>query len=102
MKQSIFKKTIQDKTLGQISPYQKAILESYNLDKDIFALKLTDPATGKVHWFSKWVSPTHESTVYEYMKKKNLSIEDLEKMHIRIQSSNSIYDPKKERLKKGI
>jgi len=45
MKQSIFKKTIQDETLGQISPYQKAILESYNLDENIFALKLIDPAT---------------------------------------------------------
>jgi len=36
------------------------------------------------------------------MKKNNLSIEDLEKMHIKIQSSNSIYNPEKERLKKGV
>jgi len=96
MQNSIYKEDIVDENLGAISPFQKKILESYNLDKKIFGLRLKDHGTGKTFIFDRWSSTDGEENVYDYMKDKNLNMAALEKKYLEMNELNSIYDASKE------
>jgi hypothetical protein len=96
MKNSVHEKNIHDDNLGLISPFQQKILESFNLDKEIFALELKDPATNKVYIFDRWILTNGEKDLYQYMRDKNISMDELEKKYLQMDQKNSIYDVNKE------
>ena len=94
MQNSIHKQTIYDQRIGRkISPFQKNILDSYKLEKETFVLTLQDSITKEIHTFPRWESDNKEDvTVYDYMKNKNISIEELENQHKKILKANQKYD----------
>jgi flagellar biosynthesis chaperone FliJ len=94
MVNSIHKQNIYNHELDRyISPYQKKILESYKLDNNTFVLTLQDSVTKEIHTFPKWESAVKEDvTVYDCMKRKNITIEKLEIQYRRVIKANQKYD----------
>ena len=94
MVNSIHKQNIYNHELDRyISPYQKKILESYRLDENIFILTLQDNITKEIYNFAKWESAVKEDvTVYDYMKRNNITIEKLEIQYQRAIKANQEYD----------
>lgn len=97
MKNSIHKRDIMDLHLEEkISLFQKKILESYNLDTKIFALKLKDEATLEEYYFGRWSSGAGEETVYEYMKNNNFDMCSLERAYLKLHEKCNMHDARKE------
>ena len=94
MENSIHKQNIYDQRIGRkISLFQKNILDSYKLENETFVLSLQDSVTKEIHTFPRWESDNEEDiTVYDYMKNKNISIEELEDQHKKILKANQKYD----------
>jgi len=91
---SIHKLSIYNAPIGRyISPVQEKILDSYKLEEGIFTLTLQDEVTKEIYSFPRWES-TDESdiTVYDYMKNKNVTIEELEVQYQKMIKTNQKYD----------
>ena len=91
---SIHKLSIYNAPIGRyISPVQEKILDSYKLEKGIFTLTLQDEVTKEIYSFPRWESTDElDITVFDYMKRKNLTIDELERQHKKIMKVNQNYD----------
>lgn len=91
---SIHKLSIYNAPIGRyISPVQEKILDSYKLEEGIFTLTLQDEVTKEIYSFPRWESTDElDITVFDYMKRKNLTIDELERQHKKIMKVNQNYD----------
>jgi hypothetical protein len=97
MQKSIYEKSLMDLNLEcLISPFQKKILDAFNLNDNVVGLAIVDPVTTEKILIGKWGTPNKEESVYDYMKRSNLNIDELELRRREIDTAGSIYDPRKE------
>lgn len=99
MTNSIHQQNIYDVSLERkVSPFQKKILDSYKLENETFVLTLSDSTTKDMYTFPRWESENNSDiTVYDYIRRRQITIEDLENEYRKNMKANQKYDESLER-----